>query len=76
MSYNRIILEKKLKGYIEEDCQFTDVSSQFIPEDAISSAKILAKSNGYISGLIEFEILFNSLDIDIKVLKKDGDAVE
>ena len=36
----------------------------------------MAKSNGYISGLIEFEILFNSLDIDIKVLKKDGDAVE
>ncbi len=76
MSYNRIILEKKLKEYIEEDCQFTDVSSSFIPEDAISSAKIIAKSKGYISGLIELKILFESLEVEITFKKKDGDAVE
>jgi nicotinate-nucleotide pyrophosphorylase (carboxylating) len=76
MSYNRIILEKKLKEYIEEDCQFQDISSSFIPEDAVSSAKIVAKSKGYISGLIELEILFKSLEIDITIKKKDGDHVE
>lgn len=75
MSYNRIILEKKLKEYIEEDCQFTDVSSNFIPEDATSSAKIIAKSKGYVSGLVELEILFESLEVDITIKKKDGDAV-
>jgi len=76
MSYNRIILEKKLKEYLEEDCQFMDVSSSFIPEDAISTAKIVAKSAGYISGLVELEILFESLEVEIQMKKKDGDAVE
>ncbi|TFF86117.1 MAG: carboxylating nicotinate-nucleotide diphosphorylase [Promethearchaeota archaeon] len=76
MSYNKIILEKKLKAYLEEDCQFTDVSSSFIPEDAVSSAKILAKSAGYISGLVELEILFESLEVEIQIKKNDGDAVE
>jgi len=76
MSYNRIILEKKLKEYLEEDCQFQDVSSSFIPEDAESSAKIKAKSNGYISGLEELEILFELLEITIDIKKKDGDEIK
>jgi len=69
-------LEKKLKEYIEEDCQFQDVSSSFIPEDAVSSAKIIAKSDGYISGLVELEILFDILEVQINIKKKDGDTVK
>lgn len=76
MSYNRIILEKKLKEYLEEDCQFQDVSSSFISEDAESSAKIKAKSKGYISGLEELEILFELLEITIDIKKKDGDEIK
>lgn len=76
MSYNRIILEKKLKAYLEEDCQYQDVSSSFIPEDAESSAKIIAKSDGYLSGLEELGILFDILGIQIGFKKKDGDAVK
>jgi len=76
MSYNRIVLEEKLKQYITEDCQYQDVSSSFIPEDAISHAKIVVKNNGFISGLEELKILFDLLNININIKKKDGDSVK
>ena len=76
MSYNRIIFERKIKEFLEEDSNFKDVSSQFIPPEAITSAKIKAKSNGYVSGLEEIEILFNYLNVQIECKKKDGDAVK
>ncbi len=76
MSYNRIIIEKKIKEYLEEDCQFQDVSSSFIPEKAVSSAKIIVKSKGYISGLEEIKILFDILEVDIDIKKKDGEAIK
>ncbi|MHA1148127.1 MAG: carboxylating nicotinate-nucleotide diphosphorylase [Promethearchaeota archaeon] len=75
MSYNKILLEKKLKEYLEEDCQYQDVSSSFIPEDADSSAKIVAKSDGFLCGLEELGILFELLEIQIEFQKKDGDSV-
>ena len=50
MSYNRIVIEQKLKEFLREDCMFTDVSSKVIPEKAKASAKIFAKSTGFISG--------------------------
>ena len=74
MSYSRMILEDKLKQFINEDCQFKDVSSDFIPERAQSSAKIIAKSEGYISGLEELNILYQMLKIGAIFKKEDGDA--
>ena len=44
MSYNRILLERKIKEFLEEDCHFQDVTASAIPEDAQSSAKIIVKS--------------------------------
>lgn len=73
MSYNRFIVERKLREYLEEDCHFIDVSSRFIPENVQISAKIVAKSNGYVSGLEELEILFNILKIEANFKKTDGD---
>jgi len=73
MSYNRFIIERKLREYLEEDCHFIDVSSRFIPESAQNSAKIVAKSNGYVSGLEELEILFGILKIETNFIKKDGE---
>jgi nicotinate-nucleotide pyrophosphorylase (carboxylating) len=72
--YNRFIIQNKLKEFIEEDCNFADVSSSVIPEDAITSAKIYAKSAGYISGLKEIETLFDMLDVSTVFKKKDGEA--
>ena len=76
MSYNRVIIEKKLKKFLAEDSAYKDVSSEFIPKEAQSSAKIIAKSNGYISGLEELKILYEYLKVDIVLKKKDGDAIK
>ena len=75
MSYNRILIEKKLRRYLIEDSAFIDVSSKSIPTDSISNAKIIAKSDGYLAGLEEFEILFNLIDVNVTLMKKDGDNI-
>ena len=74
MSYNKIVTEKKLREFLEEDCNFCDVSAISIPEDANITAKIIAKSKGYISGLQELKILYNILSVSISFFIKDGDA--
>ncbi|MFW9938723.1 MAG: carboxylating nicotinate-nucleotide diphosphorylase [Candidatus Thorarchaeota archaeon] len=76
MTYNRFIIERKLKEFLEEDCNFKDVTSSIISIDAEISAKILAKSEGYISGLEELKILFNLLKISSEFLKSDGDYIK
>jgi len=76
MSYNKIVIEKKLREFLEEDCCFFDVSTINIPEDAEVSAKIIAKSSGYVSGLEELKILFDILNVSTNLLKKDGIKVK
>ena len=76
MSYNRILIEKKLKKFIIEDNSFVDISSKSIPPKSVSRAKIIAKSDGYISGLEELEILFQILKVDITFKKEDGDQIQ
>lgn len=75
MNYNHILIEEKIKDFLKEDCRFSDVSSQIIPEKPSVSAKIIAKSNGFISGLEEIKILFNLLNVEINLRKKDGEEV-
>ncbi|MHA2397836.1 MAG: carboxylating nicotinate-nucleotide diphosphorylase [Promethearchaeota archaeon] len=60
------------KAFIEEDCNFTDVSSSVIPDKAESIAKIIAKSEGYISGLEELKMLFGLLHVSLAFNKVDG----
>jgi len=76
MSYNRILIEKKLKKFIIEDNSFVDISSKSIPPKSVSRAKIITKSDGYISGLEELEILFQILNVDITFKKEDGDQIQ
>lgn len=76
MNYNKIMIESKIKEFILEDCHFKDCSSEFIPDGATSNAKIIAKSDGYISGLEELQILFNLLNIKSTFRKSDGDAIK
>ena len=75
MSYNHILIEEKIKDFLKEDCRFNDVSSEIIPEKPSVSAKIIAKSSGFISGLEEIKILFNLLNVEINLRKKDGEGV-
>lgn len=76
MRINRIVIEEKLKEFLKEDCHFKDVSSEFIPENSTIKAHVLAKSNGYISGLEVISLLFQMLNVKITLLIKDGDAFE
>lgn len=76
MNLNRAIVEQKLREFLEEDCHFKDVSSEFIPEEEIIKAKIIAKSQGYISGLEMLSLLFQILEIKLNILKKNGDPFE
>lgn len=76
MKFNPIIIERKIKQFIEEDCNFVDVSSLTSIEDhSESHARIIAKSSGYISGLEEIAILFNLLRVSVDFLKSDGEKV-
>ncbi|UCD01281.1 MAG: carboxylating nicotinate-nucleotide diphosphorylase [Promethearchaeota archaeon] len=76
MSFNKIILEQKVREFLREDCIYNDVSSKVIPKNANASAKIFAKNAGYFSGMEELKILFDFLNIEIDFKKKDGDTVE
>ncbi|MFX0081369.1 MAG: carboxylating nicotinate-nucleotide diphosphorylase [Candidatus Hodarchaeota archaeon] len=71
--YNRLIIQRKLKEFIEEDCNYADVSSSIIPDFAETTAKVIAKSSGYISGLEELRMLFDLLNVSTVIKKKDGD---
>ena len=74
--YNRLIIQRKLKEFIEEDCNFTDISSISIPSTTETTAKIFAKSAGYISGLDELKLIFEMLDVSTDLKKNDGDAFQ
>lgn len=75
MSYNRILIKEKLKQFLIEDNSFIDVSSNSIPKDSASSAAINAKSDGYLSGLEELEILYQLLKVNVNNNKEDGDQI-
>ena len=76
MNYNKILIERKLKEFLIEDCNFKDSSSEFIPDGISSSAKIISKSDGYISGLEELQILYNLLKINSIFRKQDGEKIK
>ncbi len=68
-------MEKKIKEFLMEDCNFKDITSIGLPEEVIKSALIIAKSSGYISGLVELQILYNLLGVEIEGKKKDGEKI-
>jgi nicotinate-nucleotide pyrophosphorylase (carboxylating) len=76
MSYNRILIERKLRKFLIEDNNFIDVSSKSIPIESQTSAKVYAKSDGYISGLEELQILFELLKVKVNLKKNDGEQIK
>jgi nicotinate-nucleotide pyrophosphorylase (carboxylating) len=74
--YNRLIIQKKLKEFLEEDCNFADISSSSIRDNTEIMAKIFAKTAGYVSGLEELKILYEILEVSIDLEKFDGDAFQ
>lgn len=76
MTYNKLIIERKLREFLEEDCTFRDVSSEFISKDEFVTARIMAKSDGYISGLEELGILYEMLGVSLTFFKEDGELIK
>jgi nicotinate-nucleotide pyrophosphorylase (carboxylating) len=76
MSYNRILIKEKLKKFLIEDNSFVDISSKSIPTKSISQAKIISKSDGYLSGLEELKILYQLLNVNVISNKEDGDQIQ
>jgi len=69
------VIEQKIREFLQEDCMFIDVSSKVIPENANTSAKILTKSAGYVSGLEELKLLYSFLNISTTFKIEDGAEV-
>ncbi len=70
------LLKKRLLRYLEEDVGYGDLSSGLIPLEEQGKARILAKSEGIIAGLLEAKLLFKSLGLKIETLKEDGQKVK
>jgi len=69
-----VVIKRKLKEFLQEDLNFADVSASVIPEDAETTARIIAKSVGVLSGLEEIKMLFGILHVSATFLKKDGES--
>ncbi|MFX0098597.1 MAG: carboxylating nicotinate-nucleotide diphosphorylase [Candidatus Hodarchaeota archaeon] len=71
----RIIVEEKLKDFLQEDIHFEDVSSTIIPEDEVGKAEIIAKQDGVLAGVEELQVIFGIVNCEVSLAKKEGDLV-
>ncbi|WP_457557760.1 carboxylating nicotinate-nucleotide diphosphorylase [Candidatus Harpocratesius sp.] len=69
------ILLQKLRGFLNEDIGFGDITSSMIPVQEQGSAKIKAKSSGILAGMEEAQLLFEDNDINVTSLAQDGNKV-
>ncbi|MBU9720764.1 MULTISPECIES: carboxylating nicotinate-nucleotide diphosphorylase [Bacillaceae] len=75
---NKLLLREQLMQFMKEDLGFGDRTSEWIFSNEITKAIFLAKSKGVFAGeevLIEGYKLLQS-DIDLTLLKRDGDNLE
>ena len=68
------LLEKKLLQFLQEDLEFGDVTTDITP-DKIVQANLIAKEQGYVSGLEFARILLEAVGLEVKTIKHDGDQV-
>lgn len=76
---NDIVLQDKLKQFLLEDMQHKDISSQLIfPKEESGTATFYAKESGVLSGTAIIKETYDLLskDMDITLLKKDGDRLQ
>ena len=71
----RIIIEKHLKEFLEEDLAIGDVTSAFVPSREVR-ANIEVKESGTVAGIEVAEILFEIMDIGLIDSVPDGSPVE
>ncbi|MEM1570227.1 MAG: carboxylating nicotinate-nucleotide diphosphorylase [Candidatus Bathyarchaeia archaeon] len=67
---------EQLLRFLEEDLGFGDITSELlIPKDLKAKGVIVAKENGVVAGVEEAEMLFKHFGVDVKINRRDGDAV-
>ena len=73
----RKILQEKLRKILEEDIGQGDITtSLIIPEESAAEAEVTAKESGIVAGILEAEVLLESLGLHVEVLVDDGDRIK
>ena len=78
MTLNKFYVEDVIKGALKEDINYLDVTTDYlIDENATTTARFVAKSDGVLCGLEVALTVFKMLDdtITFEILKKDGDKL-
>ena len=78
MTLNKFYVEDVIKGALKEDINYLDVTTDYlIDENATTTARFVAKSDGVLCGLEIALTVFKMLDdtITFEILKKDGDKL-
>ena len=75
---NNVTEEDIIKQALMEDCPGGDAASDPLFKDETTSARLIAKENGILSGLSVFKKTFQTVDPDVtvKTNKQDGDMVK
>jgi nicotinate-nucleotide pyrophosphorylase (carboxylating) len=73
----RLIVEERLKQFLEEDVGEGDVTAAaVIPKDLTVKAEVIAKAEGIVAGLEEAAILAESVGLQAEAKTVDGDKVK
>ena len=78
MTLNKFYVEDVIKSALKEDINYLDVTTDYlIDENATTTARFVAKSDGVLCGLEVALTVFKMLDdaITFEILKKDGDKL-
>ncbi|MHA1369454.1 MAG: carboxylating nicotinate-nucleotide diphosphorylase [Promethearchaeota archaeon] len=71
----KFLIKDRIKKFILEDVQFDDVTSEIIPRNQEGNAKIIAKEQGILAGIIEAETAFDLLGCNLQAMKNEGDVL-
>ena len=78
MTLNKFYVEDVIKSALKEDINYLDVTTDYlIDENATTTARFVAKSDGVLCGLEVALTVFKMLDdtITFEILKKDGEKL-
>ena len=78
MTLNKFYVEDVIKSALKEDINYVDVTTDYlIDENATTTARFVAKSDGVLCGLDVALTVFKMLDdsITFEILKNDGDKL-
>lgn len=79
MTLNKFYVDDTIKNALKEDINYLDVTTDYlIDENATTTARFVAKSDGVLCGLEVALRVFSLLDdsITFEILKKDGDELK